>query len=198
MNDPISNINLKVLLLDSDYYALQAINGYLAWDRRTRVNFMTESVDAMWTYLAETTLAELPDIIVFDSDHMGGPEGLESAIKKMRSAVENVMVICLAQFADPALIAAADRTGARAYLLKHEVRLQIAWALVYARDHDFLVTQEIARMAARRDDMSSRIRAATVLPKQREYPHLTDRVRQAIELCVVKGMPAHLAADEMG
>ncbi|MCC6613105.1 MAG: response regulator transcription factor [Anaerolineae bacterium] len=198
MNDPISNINLKVLLLDSDYYALQAINGYLAWDRRTRVTFLTESAEAMWTYLAETPLAELPDIIVFDSDHMGGPEMLEGAIKKMRSTIKDVMIICLAQFADPALIAAADRAGARAYLLKHEVRLQIAWAIVYARDHDFLVTQEIARMVSRRDDMSSRIHAAAVLPKQREYPHLTDRVRQAIELCVVKGMPAHLAADEMG
>ncbi|MCL4247032.1 MAG: hypothetical protein KJ065_02650 [Anaerolineae bacterium] len=198
MNDPISNINLKVLLLDSDYYALQAINGYLAWDRRTRVTFLTESAEAMWNYLAETPLAELPDIIVFDSDHMGGPDALEAAIKKMRAAAQNVMILCLAQFVDEALIAAAARAGARGYLLKHEVRLQIAWAIVYARDYDFLVTQEIARLAARREDMPSRVRSAAVLPKQREYPHLTDRVRQAVELCVVKGMPAHLAADEMG
>jgi DNA-directed RNA polymerase specialized sigma24 family protein len=45
---------------------------------------------------------------------------------------------------------------------------------------------------------NSRVFHATALPRQREYPELTDRIRQAIELCVVKGMPAHLAADEMG
>jgi hypothetical protein len=32
----------------------------------------------------------------------------------------------------------------------------------------------------------------------RKFPELTDRIRQAIKLCVVEGMPAHLAADEMG
>jgi hypothetical protein len=37
-----------------------------------------------------------------------------------------------------------------------------------------------------------------VLPPQRHYPEMTDRIRQAIQLCVIEGMPAHLAADEMG
>ena len=31
-----------------------------------------------------------------------------------------------------------------------------------------------------------------------DYPEMTDRIRQAIRLCVIEGMPAHLAADEMG
>ncbi len=37
-----------------------------------------------------------------------------------------------------------------------------------------------------------------MLPPQRQYPELTDRIRQAITLTVVEGMPAHLAAHEMG
>ncbi len=198
MADTLNNVNLKVLLLDSDYYALQAINGYLAWDRRTRVTFMAESIDAMWHYLEETTLPELPDVVVLDADHMGGAAALESAITKLRTSVQNVMVVCLTQFADFDLINAAAAAGARAYLLKSEVRMQIAWAIVYARDHDFLVTPGIAKAIEGHNHVHPRLRKAALLPNQRSNPHLTERVRQAIELCVVKGMPAQLAADEMG
>lgn len=198
MNDHIHNINLKVLLVDSDYYALQAINGYLAWDRRTRVTHMAESLDEMWEYLKQTPLAEQPDVVLLDADHMGGTSELSALISRLRNMIEDVMIICLTQFADEHLIDAAAESGARAYLLKREVRSQIAWGIVYARDYDFLVTADIAKMAAVREHMNSRVRHAATLPKQRLYPQLTDRVRQAIELCVVKGMPAQLAADEMG
>ncbi|NJL94171.1 MAG: hypothetical protein HC915_10815 [Anaerolineae bacterium] len=39
---------------------------------------------------------------------------------------------------------------------------------------------------------------ATLLPDTRSYPELTDRIRQALLLCVIEGMSAELAADEMG
>ncbi len=192
----ISNINLKVLLLDTDYYALQAINSYLAWDRRTRVTALVESVEAMWEHIERTPLAELPDVILLDSDHIGGPEALRTHIERLRARIENVMVICLAQAPDAGLIEAAVAAGARGYLLKGEVRLHIAWAIVYALDHAFIVTPTIARVGER--SFSAHARSVATLPKRRKYPELTERIRQAIELCVVKGMPAHLAADEMG
>jgi len=47
----ISTVNLKVLVMDTDYFALQAINSYLAWDRRTRVTCMAESVNAVEAWL---------------------------------------------------------------------------------------------------------------------------------------------------
>lgn len=189
-------VNLKVLLLDTDYYALQAINSYLAWDRRTRVTAMVESIDEMWKYINRTPLAELPDVVVLDADHMGGAAALRASIERLRQKIHNVMVICLAQFAEPALIEAAVDAGARGYLLKSEVRLQIAWAIVFALDHPFVVTNAIAR--AGESIFNHRLLQPTALPPRREYPELTERIRQAIELCVVKGMPAHLAADEMG
>jgi DNA-binding NarL/FixJ family response regulator len=191
-----ANVNLKVLLLDTDYYALQAINSYLAWDRRTRVNCMAESIEEMWKYINRTPLAELPDVIILDADHMGGAASLKSNIERLRQKIQGVMVICLAQFPDPSLIEAAFKSGARGYLLKSEARLQIAWAIVFALEHDFIVTATIARAGER--IFNSRLRHVTTLPPRREYPELTERIRQAVELCVVKGMPAHLAADEMG
>jgi DNA-binding NarL/FixJ family response regulator len=196
MSSGIGDTNLKVLVMDTDFYALQSINGYLAWDRRTRVTHLSESVEEMWTYLEETPLAELPDVAVIDSDHVGGPEALRQIIARLRRQIESVSVICLAQVADPALVEAAAEAQARGYLLKQEVRYQIAWAIVYATENDFIVTEGIHK--ACEDVFNTRVFHATVLPEQRQYPELTDRIRQAIQLCVVDGMPAHLAADEMG
>ncbi len=192
----LNNLNLRVLLMDSDYYALQAINGYLAWDRRTRVTFMAESLDVMWMYLDRAPAPELPDVIVLDADHVGGPKALKEQIDRLRSRMPDLMIVCLAQLLDEELVGAAIKSGARAYMLKAEVRLQIAWAIVYALDHKLLVTPGVAKAAER--FMRPGQGEPAILPSRRDYPELTDRIRQAIELCVVKGMPAHLAADEMG
>lgn len=192
----LTTVNLKVLLLDTDYYALQAINSYLAWDRRTRVTFMTENVEEMWKYINRTPHAELPDVVLLDADHMGGAQALRLHIERLRQKIRNVMVICTAQFPDTSLIEAGVDAGARGYLLKSEVRLQIAWAIVFALEHSFIVTSTIAH--AGEHVFNTHLLHTTTLPPRREYPELTERIRQAIELCVVEGMPAHLAADEMG
>lgn len=192
----ISNINLKVLVMDTDYYALQAINSYLAWDRRTRVTCMAESVEAMWAYINRTPLAELPDVVLLDADQIGGAEALRYHVEGLRRKVKDVMVICLARTVDARLVDAAAEAGARGFLLKGEARLQIAWAICFALDHDFIITPGIEH--AGEQVFNSRVNHATTLPRRREYRELTERIRQAIELCVVKGMPAHLAADEMG
>lgn len=190
----ITGINLKVVIVDTDYYALQSINSYLAWDRRTRVTHMAETLDSMWADLDRTPLAELPDVILLDADHVGGPDALRDLIGRLRARVENVIIICLAQFAALELVEAAADAGARGYFLKGEVRSQIAWGIVYTLDHDFVVSPGINPDRSQ----NTRVFRANTLPRQREYPELTDRIRQAIELCVVNGMPAQVAADEMG
>lgn len=190
------NINLKVVIMDTDYYALQSINSYLAWDRRTRVTCMSESLDEMWLYLNRAPLAEQPNVIVLDVEHLGGAGNLQAELDRLRRRLKNVIIICMAREADPALIETAVQHGARGYFLKTEVRLQIAWAIVYALDHDLTVTPGVARISE--ESNYARLRRASILPPQRTYPELTDRIRQAIELCVIKGMPAQLAADEMG
>ena len=193
----IGTLNLKVVVLDSDYYALQAINSYLAWDRRTRVVFLGASVERVWSFLFELPQSEFPDVIVMDADHLGGAHGLHSTIRKFREHLPGAMLVCLSQSPDdPDLVMAAAKAGAKAFLLKQDVQLQIAWAICYALEHDMVISEGIARVAERLP--SQRLLHATILPDQREYPEMSDRIRQAIKLCVIEGMPAHLAADEMG
>jgi DNA-binding NarL/FixJ family response regulator len=196
MTSGIGSINLKVVIFDSDYYALHAINSYLAWDRRTRVTFMTNKLERLWQYLDEVSVAEQPDVIILDADHFGGPGPASQTMRRMLKAVPDVMLMCMVQSIDPALMDVAAQVGARAFLLKDEVRMQLAWAIVYAREHDLTVTASIARNS--KASREKRLYNASILPEQRDYPEMTNRVRQAIRLCVIEGMPANLAADEMG
>lgn len=192
----ITDINLKVLVMDTDFYALHAINSFLAWDRRTRVTNLSETLQEMWEYIDKTPLAELPDIILLESDHMGGPSMLMETIQTLQHEIDGVRVICMAQIADPELVEAAAEAGAVGFLLKQETRFQIAWATVYSIGRDFIVSAGIARACSSR--FHHRIFHATVLPEMKKFPELTTRIRQALKLCVLDGMPAHLAADEMG
>ncbi len=188
------NINLKVVVMDTDYYALQSINSYLAWDRRTRVTLMAQSVDEMWNYLSRIGVAEQPNVIILDADHLGGASALQAQLEHLRRRIKKVMVICMGRVVDPVLVETAAAHGARGYFVKSEVASQIAWAIVYALDRDFTVSRGVERRGADHP----RLRSADMLPRQRQFPELTGRIRQAIELCVLRGMPAQLAADEMG
>ncbi|PJF39456.1 MAG: hypothetical protein CUN54_08685 [Phototrophicales bacterium] len=192
------NVNLKVVIMDTDFYALHSINSYLAWDRRTRVTHLASTLDSLWQHLDTTPLAELPDIVVLDAEHLGPPEQLRMVMGKLHQMVEGVRVICMLQSPQIDLIEASAQANARGIFLKHEVRMQIAWAIVYILDNDMVVTQQVADVASKSNLFESRLFHAVVLPKRREFPDLTDRVRQALELCVIDGLPAHLAADEMG
>ncbi len=196
MENNIAGINLKVAIMDTDYYALEAINGYLAWDRRTRVTTMAESMRDLLEQIALLPDAELPDVIILDVESFTDAPTLVEAIRRLRAHIANVMIVCLARLADALRVEQAVDAGVKAYLLKSDVKLQIAWAVVFMQDHDLVITAGIERAGER--IINKRLREAHTLPKRREYPELTERIRQAIELCVVKGMPAHLAADEMG
>lgn len=192
----VGSINLKVLIFDSDIYALQAINSYLAWDRRTRVTFMTNDIDAVWKHLQQTPKAELPDIAILDFDHFGSLAAAHDVLDKLLAALPNLVILCMVQHIDLELAELAAKHGARAFLAKHDVGIRIAWAIVYALRHEMLVTVSVARQT--KNTLSSTLYNAAILPEQRDYPEMTGRIRQAIRLCVIEGMPAHLAADEMG
>ncbi len=192
----IGTINLKVLLFDTDFYALQSVNSYLAWDRRTRVTHMAETLESMWEHIRAASHAELPDYVVIASDNIGEAGGLQYIITELRHYVPDVRILCLAQEVSQEIVKTAAEHQAVGYLLKQEVRMRIAWAIVYSIGRDFIITPGVARTCEKL--FHGRIFRAHILPDQREYPELTHRIRQAIKLTVIEGMPAHLAADEMG
>src|SRR5258707_13945398 len=82
-------INLKVLIIDRDFYALESLNSYLGWDRRTRVIALTSSVDEANTYLARLAEAELPDVILLDAEISADVTSLRVAIDHFRKLIKH-------------------------------------------------------------------------------------------------------------
>lgn len=195
----IGKINLSVVVVDSDRYAMSAINAYFAWDRRTTVIYKTGRLEDFWAVYYEDKLNRRPDVFVIDANHLGGAELLGAAIKRLRDEFPGIMIICLAQFADLDLIHAAAEAGAKAYWLKDDVRLHIGWAVCACccLDQDaFSISSSVVDAGRRLSHR--RLRLARTLPGPRNYIGFTPRVRQAAELYVVEGMPVRLIANEMG
>lgn len=194
----IGTLDLKVTIIDGDYYARQSINGYLAWDRRTRVTFMGADLETLWSYLQTIATTEYPDVVILDVDHLGDLHETRHLLDAVKQKMPAVLLICMTQRIDFDLLTVVAQAHANAFLLKQDVKMQIAWAIVYARHQSFLITTSLAQAARTHGYRQDVIYQAAVLPEQREYPQMTERVRQALLLCVIEGMPAHLAADEMG
>lgn len=192
----IGKTNLKVLVLDTDYYARQAISSYLAWDRRTRVVKLADSLDAVTAYVRETPEIEWPDVVLLDALAANTPAALAEVIHHLEATIPNVMTLVLDRKLNLDTLRAVLDANANGYLLRNDVRIRIAWAIVWAQEHEFVISEDV--QAALDQEFDGRLFHAAVLPRQRQYAELPERVRQALQLCVVEGMSAELAADEMG
>ena len=195
----IGKINLKVAVVDSDRYALSAINAYFAWDRRTTVICKTGRLEDFWARQDANDLTAAPDVFVMDANHLGRAEQLGRAIERLRDVFPRVMVVCLAQFADLDLIHAAADAGAKAYWLKDDVRLHIGWAVCacLCLDADgFSISQRVVEAARRLSHR--RLREAKALPSAKQYKDLTPQKRDAMVLFAIEGMSHRLVAHEMG
>ena len=188
--------NLKVLVLDTDFYARQAINSYLAWDRRTRVVHLADTLDSVRDYVRAVNESEWPDVVLLDAQAARTPAELARLVGEIEQTIPHVMTLVLDRKLSLETLRACEQAQVNGYLLRNELRIRIASAIIWAQDHDFVVTQGVKD--ALQDEFEGRLFRAVVVPERREYPALTERVRQALQLCVVEGMSAELAADEMG
>ena len=195
----IGSINLNVVVVDSDFYTRNAINAYLSWDRRTRVICKTARLADFWAALDGGQLKRGPDVVIIDASQLDGAARLAAAIERLRGRFNAVMVICLAPFPDLDDLYAATEAGAKAYLLKPDTRIHIAWATCHAyclEDDGLLISAGVAPEA--RKLSHHRLRIAKHLAKPRDYAGLTPKIRQAIELFAIEGLSHRLVANEMG
>jgi DNA-binding NarL/FixJ family response regulator len=192
----VVTVNLKVLILDADFYSRQAINSYLAWDRRTRVVHLADTLDSVVEYVRAVDSSEWPDVVLLDALAAHTPNELARLILMLEDTIPNVMTLVLDHRLNLDMVRAAEQARANGYLLRNELRIRIASAICWAQDHDFVVTRGVKD--ALKDEFEGRLFRAAVIPEQRVYPELTPRVLEALRLCVVEGMSAELAADEMG
>ncbi len=183
--------NIKVLVHDHDLFALHAINSYLAWDRRTRVQFLSQEIEPLFQWFADEHDSEWPDFIILDA-YQHTAESLTQLIKRLYGVNRKFGIILNAHEFNAEHFQAGLELGIRAYFMRNDLSIYVASALVWLNDIEFGVSASVQNYV----DIDAV--GAKDLPEKRDYPELTERIRQAIQLCVVEGMSADLAADEMG
>lgn len=187
---------VHVYIIERDVYARQAIASYFSWDRRTHMVGMGASFSDMLEALEDETESLHIDVVTLNTDAAATPQALVTMIKQIQDTISNVHVVCLSTHSDLAWMHAARDAGACAYISRDVVDLGVASAVWYAISHAFTVTDDIAHLieACHTADGCG----VCVLPNRRHYERLTPRIEQALWLCVVEGLPAELAAEEMG
>jgi DNA-binding NarL/FixJ family response regulator len=193
----INHIDIRVFVIERDAYAQQAIVTYLGWDRRTRVIGESTSVEHISPPPAHERIhASEPDVVTLDTDLAHDVRHLAACIGTIRQLFSGAMVACLAHEIKDDYVDAAANAGARAYFLREDIGRAIASALCDIAGNSFILSHGLAEFASR--SSNPLIHAATIMAPARLHPALSQRVEQALELCVMGGMPAEIAADEMG
>lgn len=185
---------IRIFVIERDIYARQSITSYLSWDRRTRVVGTAGTLHEMIAMLGDPEYGRL-NAVTLDTGLATDPSGLAALIRLIHYSAPQAAVICLANSTDPDWILAAQQAGACAYLIRETVGLGVACAVWFALENSFVLTHDAAEALrhAHRDSIDM-----VVLPSRRQYERMTPRIEQALWLCVVEGLPAELAAEEMG
>ena len=136
------------------------------------------------------------DAITLDTDLATDAASLAVLIGLIRHRMPDVGIICLAHYPDHDMALAAMEAGARAYLVRDQVGIGIASAVRFSLRRHFVTTRDMFSLLVEVPQNGSL--RPEVLPERRCYPRLTQRIEQALWLCVVEGLPAELAAEEMG
>ena len=124
---------LKVLVLETDYYASQTINSYLAWDRRTRVVHLADTIESVVAYVRHADRTEWPDVVVLDALATGTPSELARLVELIENTIPNVLTLVLDRQFNIETIRAVERVGANGYLLRNEIQIRLASAICWAR-----------------------------------------------------------------
>ena len=204
----IGEMDLKVALIDSDYYTEQAIHAYLAWDRRTRALTDYSSLAHFWQSLDGVDSSAYPDVVILDVNNTGDRADIRLSIQRLVDTISSGAVVCLSHVDDLDLFYAAAAGGARAFLHKEDARIYIASAVCLAsqlRPDELLYSRRMdgARRILNHRRASSPLAIALPGPVQYAGLQASDskgsgfKRRRAIELYAIEGMPAALIADEL-
>ena len=186
---------IRVYIIERDIYARQAIASYLSWDRHTRVVGRASSPHGLLAALRDDPSLARLDAIVLDNSLAATPDRLATLIKLLQHHAPQAAVICLAHHPNVECALSAQHAGARAFYTREQVGIGLASGVRFALAHLFSVTENAFDELV---EAECDLRDVDMLPERRTYPRLTQRIEEALWLCVVEGLPAERAAEEMG
>jgi DNA-binding NarL/FixJ family response regulator len=185
----------SVLVVDDDFYALEAVQLLLVRDERTRLWGTAESVEDAIGQLA-AALVPGPDVVLLDvrfgSDERAGIVGLPA----IAAAAPGARVLMTSVLRSEEVVRGAIAAGADGYVWKNESGRGIASAVVGVAEGRFVMTPSIAEMVLGRVD-ELREYAAEVLADEPQYADLTSGLKKTLYLFCLCGLSVKEVAAEL-
>jgi DNA-binding NarL/FixJ family response regulator len=185
----------RVLLVDDDYYALEAIRLLLARDPRTRVWGSADSPAAAIELLGRAE-EPAPDVVLLDirfgSDELAGVTHLPAILEVAPEA----KVLVTSVLRDESVVRAAIAAGADGFVWKNESGSGIATAIVGVAEGRFVMTPSIARLVLDGAE-SLRAYATEVLGDEFAYTELTSTLKKTLYLFCLCGLSVREIAAEL-
>lgn len=186
---------LKVAFQDDDFYALQECIALLMRDPRTTVVGEAETPEQLLAWLGKAEPWERPDVVAVDLECPAAPDPGE-LIARVRMLAPEVTVVCLMQYGAPALVQAAAAAGAQGIVLKRDVGLAIATALLRARRGPFVYSAGVA--PALRGVHEHLLVTGRLLPSWAPPDELSPQLERSLRMCLIYGVPARWVAQKLG
>ncbi len=193
-----STAPIRVLIVDDDYYAREALRALVARDERTRVLDTVGSGDEASSALASASARHepSPEVILLDVRLGDQATGGIDAIATLKAACPACRILMTSVSMEPATVAAAVRAGADGYVWKNESTGGIADAICRVAEGRFVLTRSIAdELLGTLTDLGDYV--TEVLPAEPEHRDLTEAIRKTLYLYCFCGMSAKEIADEL-
>jgi DNA-binding NarL/FixJ family response regulator len=188
---------VRVLIVDDDYYAREALAALVARDSRARVWDAVESVpDALAAFAHVTDGPGSPDVVLLDVRLAEGERAGIEGISALRQAAPEARILITSVSADDDTVLAAVRAGADGYVWKNETAERIATAVIRVAEGRFVLSRSIAdRLLGTIGALGTYV--TDVVPERTDYVDLTENVRKTLYLFCVAGLSAREIADEL-
>lgn len=187
---------VRVLVVDDDYYAREAMRSLLSRDSRTRVWGLASDVAEALELLGGTAALKAPEVILLDVRLGGAERGGIEGIPAFRAAAPTARILVTSVSNDEDIVASALAAGADGYVWKNESAAGIGTAVVWVAGGRLVVTNSIAERLLGEVTGASE-HAAEVLPDQPRWTDLTQAVRKVVYLYCLCGLSAKEIADEL-
>ena len=186
---------VRVLIVDDDCYARDALQSLVSRDPRTRVSAAAGSIAEAIAALGSLD-GPPPDVIVLDVRLAEGERAGIEAIPGLREVAPGARILITSVSADDDTVLAAVRAGADGYVWKNETAERVALAIAAVAEGRFVLSRTIAdRLLGQIADLGTY--ATEIMPDGPAARDLTEAVRKTLYLYCVMGLSAREVADEL-
>ena len=182
----------NVAIMDDDFHALKWNTALFMRDPRTTVKVEAETPREL---IQEIKSNGAPDIVIVDVEYSPERMPIDEMLTQIKAHAPQAVIVCSSQYGRKETIETAMHYGVQGFLLKHEIRMEIVPAIMYAAKNGLVVSPSVFDLLPAEYTFGPK--QAHIVPVWKPNPRLTPQIIKSFWLRVFFGMRASLAAEEL-